>query len=129
MSEVKVERISPDGLHKDIYEFTYKYGELVYTSYFNVNRSDNREAWADKRKPPMSFEKWCETHDRDEYDWRAAEDYREYKDSLNPVLQKTKQGKTKLTGISAQPKNMPKLPDGVAAEAVEKFKQNIKVRS
>jgi hypothetical protein len=128
MWDVKVERISVDGLSKQVFVFDYDCGSLRYSSHRTIYR-DEGEVWSDDPSytKPLSLEAWCGKNNRDPNNLDDWEDYNAYKIQFNPVCQKTSYGKTKMGGISAPIKDLPPCPDGVAEEAKEKFAQNLKV--
>lgn len=128
MSDVIVSRISKDGLTKENFEFEFEYGKLSYRGHFVCNRSSKRETWADERKDKnLSFADFCDKHDLDSFDWWSQEEYDKYLEKSNPVMQKTRQGKTKYSGKYGDLNFLPPCPDDVAEEAVKKFASSIKV--
>lgn len=127
-----VARISPDGLHKDVYEFKCEGLVLAYDMYHVYNRSTPEEAWPDCWPDPLSFEKWCESIglNPDEYDGPNNEDswsetgahYSRYCDSMNPVMRRTTDGRVCASGAAGHrlSEHYP-LPEGVADEAKAEF--------
>jgi hypothetical protein len=130
MSDVRIARYSKDKLTKEVFEFTFDCGELEYTSHMVYNRSTTKELWADDPKRPraMSYRDWCDKDDRIYGSYESEREYQQYADKFNPVLQKTRKGKSKCSGISAMIEHLPPCPDDVAKEAREKFAKSIKVR-
>ena len=125
---IKIQRISENGLTKYEWHFSVIGNQLVYKSHFTYNRNNKKEKWADERPKPLSFDEWCEKYNKEENCYYSDLSYQEYYNSLNPVLQKTKDGRTKLFGIiSHYYKDMPVCPDDVALEAKNKFCEELKV--
>ena len=124
---IEVQRISKDGLSKESWHFSIQGINLVYKSYSIYNRNTKREKWADEIPEPLSLSIWCKKFNKDEYDYYDCQEYKEYYNKLNPVLQKTRLGKTKLSGICAKIENMPKCPVDVALEAKKILINKMKV--
>lgn len=124
---IKIQKISKDGLSKEEWGFTSYETQLIYNSYFIYNRNSKKEKWADERKRPIEFSTFCERNNLDEYDYLSEEQYKKYLDKNNPILQKTKTGKPKLSGICAQIKNLPKCPPDIAQKAALEFCLQLKV--
>lgn len=128
---VKIQRISKNGLSKQEWNFDCKGTCLTYVSHFVYNRNNKREKWADEKPNTLSFEDWCKYNNKSDDDDYNSDDlyyqYQKYRDKLNLILQKTKTGKSKLSGISARIKNMPKCPQDVAKEAKKVFCEQLKV--
>lgn len=128
MSDVYVPRFSKDGLRKEVFEFDYESGALRYTSHRIYNRSSKKDTWADEeREKTLSFEAWCRKLGKDEYGYWSEREYDKYRNKRNPVMQKTKQGKVKMSGIYAMISHMPLCPDDVAEEAKILFAKGMKV--
>lgn len=125
---IRIQKISKDGLSKEEWNFTPFGLNLVYTSHFVYNRNNKREKWADERPECLDYSNWCERNGYDEYDeYYSVQAYKSYLNENNPILQKTKSGKSKLSGISAQIKDMPKCPKSIADKAYMKFCLQLKV--
>ena len=130
MSTIKIQKTKPNGLTKEEWGFnlTPYSTNLVYTSYFIYHRNSKREKWADE-KTVLNYEDWCKKYKKeyDYYDLHYHGEYTKYLDKNNPILQKTRDGRTKLSGICAQIKNMPKCPPDIAKKAVLEFCIRLKV--
>jgi hypothetical protein len=127
MSEVRVLRISRGGLHKQIYVFAWDGDSLNYIGHYDCYRSTRKETWADQEKDLMSMSTFCKNNNLYEYDDASEDAYIQYRRDNNPVCQKTRQGKTKLSGVYAQIESLPVCPDDVAADAKAQFIRSIKV--
>ena len=127
---IKISRFSKNGLTKTVYGFEYENDNLQYVSQMMVNRSTTKEKWVDELPHPMNYEEWC-TINKMVDSWESPYDnyseYQKYRHSQNPVLQKTTQGKVKLSGITADIEDLPSCPKDVADEALKKFRAQIKV--
>jgi hypothetical protein len=129
---IKIQRISENGLTKHEYCFSTHGDTLVYTSWYEYNRSNKREKWADEKPKPLSIGDWCKKHNKDIEDigddYFGSSEYIEYLNKLNPVLQKTRSGKTKLWGtVCSNIKDLPKCPEDVAKDAYYEFCKQLKV--
>jgi len=128
---IKVSRILPNKLEKHIYSFEME-GEwtLRYIGFDTVRRSNRKEQWADMKKD-VSFANWKKRHNLTMYfdeDDIVQSRWKEYQDKHNPVLQKTRQGEPKWSGVmSDNMRHLPPCPDNVAREAVKKCMSQIKV--
>jgi hypothetical protein len=122
---IVVQRVSEDGLSKQEWRFDYRCGLLTYICHYVYNRSSRRAKWADEFSP-MPYSNWVVKYgtDNEDLDEDAYEDYLRYN---NPLTQKTRQGKCKLSGISALISNMPVCPDDVAKEAKKKFIKQLEI--
>lgn len=131
MTHIKIQKLSKDRLSKEEFGFDIQGLTLVYSSYFIYHRNNTREKWADEKPKPLSFDDWCrknnKSNDDDCCEYHLYNEYQEYKNKLNPVLQKTKSGKSKLSSLCAQIKDLPKCPDDVANKAALEFCSQIKV--
>ncbi len=127
MSEVRVSRISRHGLHKQIYVFAWGCDSLNYIGHYDCYRSTRKETWADQGKDLMSMSTFCKKNKLYEYDDTTEDAYMQYRLANNPVRQRTRQGKAKLSGVYAQIESLPVCPDDVAADAKAKFIRSIKV--
>jgi hypothetical protein len=128
--DIVIQRISRNGLTKQEWRFSCQNSKLYYTSWFEYNRSNREEKWADEDPvEPLSYEAWLEKNGRDWDEWAEYDaGYQDYRDSINPVCQKTKFGKTRLHGTCAGDiSSMPKCPESVAKEALKEFKKKLKV--
>jgi hypothetical protein len=126
---IKVQRISRNGLSKQEWCFSIQNLTLVYTSYSLYNRNSRKEFFADEYRPQgiLTYEDWCDNNNLDWNDANNENKYLRYKNSFNPVLQKTNDGRTRLSSISCELKYMPECPKVVAKEALEIFKKQLKV--
>ena len=128
MFDVEVPVISEDGLTKEVFVFNHtSRGHLEYIAHFVYNRSTKKETFSDEEKP-LSLIEFCKNYDLDEYSESSGTKYAEYRDSVNPVLQKTKQGKTRAGGISAQISSLPPCSKKIADKAKVLFAKSITVR-
>ena len=128
MENIKSQRISPNGLSKQEWRFTIRGTDLVYTSHFVYNRSTKIEKWADEKPKPLLFRDWCKKYDKEENDYYSDQEYQMYYEKLNPVCQRTKSGKSKLSGVCMSDiKGMPICPDDVASEAKIRLMEELKV--
>lgn len=135
MIDIKIQIISDDQLTKHQYCFELQGNKLIYKSWFEYNRSNRKEKWADEKPKPLSIGDWCKKYKKDieNYDdnYFGGNEYNEYLNKLNPVLQKTRQGKTKLYGKSGCTKFLPKCPKNVAilakSELIRKITNELEV--
>ena len=133
--DIRIQRIvTPDGLTKHEWRFEGVGCRLVYHSHFTYNRSNRRERWADKDPPAMSWDEWCAKNHIEQGNWDCDyietpeyQEYKKYLDSVNPVCQKTKQGKPRCHGICATIDRMPPCPPDVAKDALREFRKAVKV--
>ena len=126
---IKIQRLSKDKLTKHEYCFDIRGTQLVYSSYMEYNRSTKREKWADEKPDTLNFWDWCKKNNYsfDYCDYYINQEYDEYLRDNDSVLQKTRTGKAKLSGISATIKDLPKCPPQVANAAALEFCLQLKV--
>lgn len=131
---IYVARISEDGLSKIRFGFELSNSTLQYVEYYTFFRDATDELWGDQWSAPLSYEKWCASHNIEactcEHDCCCLRDqYESYRDTLNPCCHKTKDGKVKMMGQWCMMINaLPACPDEVAAEALAFATKSLTVR-
>lgn len=132
-----VERIAEDGLSKVRFGFDLQGNHLQYVEHYQFHRDSVDELWGDQWPAALSYEKWCSSHNmepchcycKDEY-CCLYQRYEQYCKTMNPVCQKTKDGKVKMMGRwCLKTEVLPPCPDEVAAEALISYVKSLTVQT
>ena len=130
-TEIAVERLSNKALTKEIFIFKVTGITLYYAAYYILNRDSKRNRWSDEQPEPLSYERWVKLpstiHDLGRHidENTGSEEYSKYRRMMNPVNQKTRDGRPKMSGISASIRSMPSCPASVANKALKIFKKKL----
>jgi hypothetical protein len=130
---IYIDRISKDKLSKVRFGFDLNGNTLQYVEHYTFNRDTVKEPWGDRWPKALSYDAWCKSHDLEpsycECDHNGLQDqYHEYQEKMNPVCHRTKNGKSKMSGVwCMDTKVLPPCPD-VSKEALVKYTTSLRVK-